>query len=641
MVSFTASGDLCFGKQVKLIAQESHSRVVVPLDEKIQFQFEEDKKVGISMIRFPYSLKSSLELPTDSDKFQRIDKILWNQSGDQLHFKFSKSFSSEEYKTYAYFEAEPPRIVIDFWSDKKPKKTKKVAKIKPVKKRVIAKPKRAVVRKLAAVKKASAPKLKTIFWDYPFISRLSWMDDWLKSRTFPDEGIKFRKAISRSKSDSHYQLIINLFTEGDYALCLKTIDMFYQNYSQHLYTRDIRFIEAASIIRLEGLAPNSGYREKGVGKLRALIDFERDDEINERSFHFLVQEDLKNNQIRSATDLLNKMIEKKTRDSKIYHYANFTLGQIYHDSEMYDSAEVRFSDALKSASNASEKKQVGFYQEVSNYMKYLKNGNYVIPQKLVSKIRKKYPKLYTKSKLLRFNQGESLFRSGQYADSLKIFDAFLKDFPDTVWASWAILRLGEIYEITDEKVIDAVEIYKNLLNRFPGTDAARIGFSRMVMNQVVRLDRRIDEPKFRFFLDELTHVSENYKDSRMGKLALVAKGRLFLATGRFREGYEFLKIVSPGRFQGEFRKIFLSDISSAIEARIIELLRDGKYSEAVAIYENNKRDFLKSFTDKNLKFYLAYALSLLGRHEDSLSLFSKKIDFKKICGLESVSRESR
>jgi len=114
-------------------------------------------------------------------------------------------------------------------------------------------------------------------------------------------------------------------------------------------------------------------------------------------------------------------------------------------------------------------------------------------------------------------------RSGDYANSARLFQAFLADHPDGAYAPNALYWLGESYYVTQNYQLAQAQ-FEALLQRYPTHDKApgamlKVGLSQLGQQQLDAAERTLDEVTRRYPGTDAARVASD-------RLSAIQLGRL-------------------------------------------------------------------------------------------------------------------
>jgi outer membrane protein assembly factor BamD (BamD/ComL family) len=669
-----------FTESVELESNERYTRLILPTSKDViteqPFELKEDALSQSVELRFFTSpnldLDSELEANDPNGRIQSLDYR------DQA-LKIQLSESRLPIKTYLYTKDFPPRVILDLWrapdssdstekasttssqglgvlssgvegsgvqsnelpspSSAGPNSQKKEGdqnrELASTQSPSTQKPREAPSKTNSSKSankeaknssKRSIPSLETIYWDYPFLVDKGRLKEAVSLFSYPDQDYEPMKPLGERKVDSHYELIRNLYSKKDYALALKAIDMFHKKYTDHFYEREIQFIKASCQLRLQALSPDRALKKDSIQALKALIDYERDDQINKLAFNYLLSEAVHVREESSlAVETLNPFLEKTTRDHSLHWQAAYFLGLTYLNQGVFSAATEKLLIAEKAAPK-NQRKKIQYLRRFTAVMDRLDKGNNLIPQEEFQALEKEFPKRTKKDPAFIFNRGESLFRLSRYEESLEYFDHFADRFPERDWTAYALVRMGEIFELQGENPKFSLELYKNALNRFPISEAAKVARARLALIQYVRYKKGVSSERFKFTMDRLEENIKSWVESNSARLSVIAKARMYLAKGEYESAFNFLKPYDGAQFKGEFASILDRTKSQSLESTLVSLIRDKRFKDAVELYESTVKtapEKKKQWVDEELSFYMAYALFHENEYEKSKKLLSE------------------
>ncbi|RZA07113.1 MAG: tetratricopeptide repeat protein [Proteobacteria bacterium] len=400
------------------------------------------------------------------------------------------------------------------------------------------------------------------------------------------EGLwKFTDGNKATDEGRAYEFVKKLFDQKKYGLALKSIEISRRDYPKSPHADELRFLEALCYRRLGEATTTASLSKKADATLRELAN-EKNAKGEELPFAqairlYFAQKDYVAGNWMEAIPNLEYVAAKAGPAAKEFPYLQMMLAECYGHADDPRRAE-RIYRYLSEKFPKHVLAKEGTYRKVDllatakNYERVAEEG----PAAL-----KAYPEHEKDRSEVLFNMGEANFALGRFDQAEKNFRRFAEISSAQTNAALAWVRVGEIRELNKGDLKGAREAYLSAKNGYP--------FSPGDLTATVRL-ARIDaatEKEPAFIVKTLQDIiADKSIDEDLRRMAELALGPYLLRT---EEGPRALELARQGMAQndGVAFEAYKKNYLDALYAKLLGLAKAKRYSEAVALYEKERKWF--------------------------------------------------
>lgn len=593
--------------------------------------------------------KSIIQLKTLKNQYVEKIEIL---PGVNLKHKIVFFLKGKDIQSFDYITDQPSRLVVDFFKeDALPKKqvveakkpeAKKVAKLPAKKSRAPAGVDFLINEKKEEPKIAPsvldgadptysrfkiedyeiqdaaiiASKLN-LYIRYPML--LVPMNDLAEINAQPNQ---YEIPVQEDDENKKARLLLSLFKKGKLdpetqekegiekprnAVFLKGLELFRKEYPNSKYKEALDFMEADTYYNLWLKDKNTSDFELAMSLYTKILLSVKASKYHDRTERFMGYAYMDRQDYLTAFTVFQKYVNRNPESPHIYRIkiamaeCLSKLNNTADALKIYNEIEADSKAGLNSAEAAFRKGDI--YAETKQYDQAI--AEYEKSLKKYAQHQKDYPNAY-------YNIAESKFWLPRTRENLKgslnSYIEFLKKYPKSEHASYAMERIGEVLEMLGATPKKYNGAYRETIYRYNNSQAAGIAKIRMLRAQIPNMkDKEVD--------DEIAKVNEFIKTSNLEKLTE-------FKTIMISDGY-----YSAKNYDAALKNLItfyqehpLSDYLDVFKKRIVQTINDqigfsvdkGDYLKAFQIYGQNAGSWLKGSDRIDTNYMLAQAFEKSG-----------------------------
>ncbi|WP_413558768.1 tetratricopeptide repeat protein [Bdellovibrio sp. HCB209] len=562
------AGCLCFG----LVATAANNKVngfinfqgdTVHLELMGQQNWDYDVKrlddKGQTIVRMTVpALDESTIKSLNTFKSDMVTKVSVDAQGTDGKSIISFTLSGESIETFDYLTDQPSRLIMDFYlnpnmvktakklpakaepakTEEAPKATKSVAKVKTATNRKPA-TSDALTIKEGAPTVAQADQIQSGIFDGgdPNYERFSIKPYDIKEEaiirakdnyyiSFPMletpvtqwEKLKITPTIyeivpKQTEENKQARLLLTLFEKERYAVYLKTREWFREKYPKSEYNEIIDFMTGDVNLALYNKEGKISYFDEAIQKYKEAIEKYPKSPLAERTSLKVGYLTLERGDNLAALRLFKEHIDNKNfggKESLSKDLARMGTGLAFMRLNKWEDAVAQFDDIEKNSQNRDLKVEAAYrrgdvWVRARNYAKA--TAEYQNALKQYPEGQNSYPNAY-------YNQAESMFGMKQYPQSLDMYREFVKKFPSSDHAPYAMTRLGELLDILGADKSRVMGAYLETYFRYGETPSAVIARLRLLsarmkgmkpkettnaVKEIMELAKKVDLPNMEQF----------------------------------------------------------------------------------------------------------------------------------------------
>jgi tetratricopeptide (TPR) repeat protein len=487
---------------LQLQSLKTHSRLSIQLDPSVETDWKETAE-GFTLTLRGVAIQDlylgGSELASIRDG--RLSGITVEEAGSDVVLRGTWSFARGEsalanpkMERFTYREKDPARFVVDFWpkagvtkveAERKKKESVRQASID----RAEAEAKRRRDRRIAAEKALAIEVDVSRFCKEPlqddidvFLELIPFHEapalGEFMPQGMPDENYPFLEPKAGTPEEKSVRLALDLFKKRDYALTVRTLDLYFKEFPKSLHRTDMEFLRANALLRLSMEGAGSPVlkeqaerffdevREKNPGTPSALA-----------SALYLAEQKRKADNSLQAIERYQWLSTRYPKHRNVWAWRMLAAEELYRIKQT-DRAVQEYewveANAPTPEARASAATRIGDA--------YLHRMQYDRALAAYFRAAQRFPKEAGKSPSLQVNRGESLYWLGQYDRAQAQFEKFIQEFPGHP-AGWrALLRLAEIEgRKPGEAAAQASrDRFLETVNRYPFSPGAVVARMRMV-----------------------------------------------------------------------------------------------------------------------------------------------------------------
>lgn len=580
-------------EEPKIQSLSAYTRIQIPVSGASSFrQVNGSGEARITIDRVRAASLAALSSLSD----RRVSSITVTPQGlDKA--EITLRFPQADIQSFAYLQG--GSLVVDLWKqdkgqDKAEIQTPAVQPAPVAAKKIASKPAKAK-RKLASTGNAEEVRVKAqilplsrereLFTRFVLpvpeltIEHKAWS---LPPKLDVENQWKFAAADRNTDDGRGFWLAQKLFGEGKFGLTVKTAEITLRDNPETEHAEELRLLQAFSYKKLGETTKNESLRQRADQMLSELAAKRTEGKAPpfHRQLHsYFAQKAYARQDWLQAITHLEYVREHSSKGDGELPYVLLILADVYGKVGEPRRAERLYRFLTESVPNLAPAKEAA-YRSVDllasekNYQRVTEEGAAAIDA---------FP-AYEKSRPeVVFNLGEAHFWLGNYARSEKYFRRYVENYSAQTNAAMAWVRLGEIAEISRGAIAEARQHYYKAKNGYP--------FSRGDLVAGVRL-ARIDVNTEK----DVDFVSKNLRETlqdksidgdfrRMTELVYVD---YLLVSGDTEPAIQ-LSRRGMGESDGVAFEAYKHALVKSLFAKLRKLNKEGKHSEAIALFDKEKK----------------------------------------------------
>ncbi|MGB0453485.1 MAG: tetratricopeptide repeat protein [Bacteriovoracaceae bacterium] len=583
-------------------------------------------------------LASNLE--QDFKALQYDQKLIKSikSSQDGNIFVLEIALSDADIDSFDFYQEQEKYFAIDLWSkaiaDDKVlgAQQKPVIKDEPLvaKKKVKSAPQKAPVKKkvqkvsknkslLKSSKSVVRTKKKLNYLDFRYGAAFVWDYDpllpehesaILLSRKTPEYFYPIKnRDYEKSEDEAHLQIAINFFREKKFGLMHKSLDMYVEKYGDKKNSEIIEYIRAIAILNGNLKAGELKPVKAAIVMLENVGKKTKDYELKKATFRYL--QTYYDQEGDTVTALVYaKRLYVVSKENYDYEQSKLSVEKI-----LSYIAKLNQIDHLKNLAVDKTISKLIQGQKIDAYKSYalLSTNKTTELIDLYKRNRKSYAKPIHES--LLFNTAEAHFREGQYTQSIKLFDEFLKHYSYHAFSERARLRIALAYELSGKNIKQTINLYKNAINR---ASQQLVQYEAKLRYVGLKYLRKVKPTKS----DKEVIVFLNRKSTETEKLSPDLEQLLWLVRLRayvkdqdYDTALTYLRALPLKTIARVRERAFIADGSEIISGFIEKKFNEGREHIVVRLWEVYAKDYIQKVA---LDPYLNY---IVGKSYLSLGFF--------------------
>ncbi|MBO9665254.1 MAG: tetratricopeptide repeat protein, partial [Bdellovibrio sp.] len=321
--------------------------------------------------------------------------------------------------------------------------------------------------------------------------------------------------IAPKSSDENKQarLLLTLFEKQRYGVYLKTQEWFKEKYPKSEYNEIIDFMTADVHLALWQQQNRPSSFDEAIQKYKEAIAKYPNSPLAERTSLKIGYLTLERGDNLSALRLFKEHIENKNfgdKNAVSKDLARMGMGLAFMRLNKWEDAVAQYEDVEKNSTNRDLKVEASYrkgdvWVRAKNFAKSV--AEYQNSLKKYPEAQNFYPNAY-------YNQAESLFGMQKYPQSLDLYREFVKKFPSSDHAPYAMTRLGELLDILGADKSRVMGAYLETYFRYGETPSAVIARLRLLsarmkgmkqkeaanaVQEIMELAKKVDLPNMEQF----------------------------------------------------------------------------------------------------------------------------------------------
>lgn len=602
-------------------------------------------------------VKVELTLPEMSDEAIRkaknwkggqVTKVTVGKAGTSGKTLLTFHVSDKNIQAFDYLTDDPPRLILDFYTDEEPQKkaAEKVSTpITPTKvaTKLPGKRKPAATEFIKGKFKEDALAEKELEFRHgifdggdPDFTRFSIKDYEIREEakiasqrniyiSFPQLRVErphlkdllnspplYEVVPQETDENKVARLLLTLFNKKRPAVFLKTLELFRKQFPKSKYSEIVDYMEADVYYDLWQKSKGNPEFEKAATLYRGLIEKYPDSPLVERTLLLLGYSYLEKGDSLGALMGLQRFLRYRP-SSKYYDNVRLTIAEAYLTLKKPDDAINAYEEIL--AAPRSQKAAIDSQYSMGDV--YFKQADYLKTIEAYNVATKKYPESAKDYPNAFYNKAESLFWLGRHKESLEGYRDFLRRFPAHQHCGFAMARLGELLEIfgADERRTLGAFLEGYFRNR--GSEGAKISRARIISHRM----KTMREKELASALKELNEIRDQSQLKEINEFITLMISDGFFGRAEHEKAIEPLIKFYQDNPTSPNLEVFKKRIVRAITERTKHLVETGNEVLALREFATYSDSWLKGDDRIDIKFHVARAHEKLSVDDEALSIY--------------------
>ena len=418
------------------------------------------------------------------------------------------------------------------------------------------------------------------------------------------------RSFKKNDQEAHLQLTINLYRKKKWGLMYKSIKLFQQKYGMNTEWELLEFIKANAILRENIENPNPDLFKNAFSILSTLTEKSENYELKKAIYKYLLTFYMEKGE-HLKTLQLAKNYYAGTRDN-----FDFEESAIPAEAMLNSLAKLGQIEKIQELSTEKTMKKILPAQLMMAYQSFslLRAGD--LPS-LVSLYEKNKASLIKPiDPVIMYNTAEAYFRLGRFADALKLYEEFVKNYSHEFVASNANLRIALCSDLLDRNYQETLDLYKKAIDQSIDSNVsyeARIRYVAFRSVRKIALDDR--DREIRIFLETDKNSSVN-PDKNLNKLLQQVRLRTLIVDEKYKEALAYLTLLPMVSMAKIDVRVFDGDGAEIIYGIISDLYKKSEYSQVIKVWQTYKDKYVdKVALDPFINFIVGSSYVKLGLYK--------------------------
>lgn len=424
--------------------------------------------------------------------------------------------------------------------------------------------------------------------------------------------------ISPKPTDENKQarLLLNLFEKHRYAVYLKTVQWFKDKYPSSTYNEIIDFMTADVNLALSQEPEKIKTYEDAIQKYKEAITRYPNSPLTERTSLKIGYLALEHADNLGALRLFNEHIANKNfggKESLSKDLARMGLGLAYMKLNRWEDALAQYDDIEKNSIHRDLKVEAAYRRGDVG----VKSKNYAKAVSEYQNALKKYPEGEAFFPNAYYNQAESLFGMQKYPQSLDLYRDFVKKFPSSEHAPFAMTRMGELLEILGADKSRVMGAYLETYFRYGENPTAVVSRLRLLSARMKSMKPKETENAVK----EIMSLAKKVDLPNIEQFATVMVADGYAQHGEFDKSTALLskyyKEHPTSVDVGLLTQRIVANINNKLDAQV----NDGDFIGALKTHNQYSDSWLKNSKRLDTKFNVGHAFEMAGVPAESTKYY--------------------
>lgn len=422
--------------------------------------------------------------------------------------------------------------------------------------------------------------------------------------------------IGDSEENKRARLVLTLFKNKRNNVFLKTADWFVKNYPDSEYREMIQYMTADVLLELYNESNNVQYYDLAIQKyIQTMNEFPKSD-LNERTSLKIGFLALKRGDVLNAMRYFGNHIDRKDLKGKSsIDIARLGLAEAYLRLNKFEEAINQY-DVIEATSPFQDYKIEAAYRRGD--IEY-KRENFKGAIQAYQSAFKKYPQSKSLFPNTSFNLSEALFTEKKYKDSLQNYTDYLKRFPDTAEAPYALTRVGETLEILGADPAKSMGAWMETYFRYGESPRAIVARLRTLSTRM----KSMNATELEEAVKNINELSKKSDLKNVDQFATIMISDGYFKRGDYPQALDLLQKYHKANPSLVENKHITQRIQSNIHKLMANQYEKGEYLKALRTHKKYFEDWMKKANRWDDTYVLGQTYENLGANKDAYQQYEK------------------
>lgn len=427
---------------------------------------------------------------------------------------------------------------------------------------------------------------------------------WEKIKTTPTV---YEIAPKSTEENKQARLLLTLFEKERYGVFLKTQQWFKEKYPKSEYNEIIDFMTADVHLALSKQPEYQRSYDEAMQKYKEAITKYPKSPLAERTSLKLGYLSLEHGDNLGALRLFKEHIDNKNfggKESLSKDLARMGMGLAFMRLNKWEDAVAQFDDIEKNSTHRDLKVEAAYRRGDV----WIKARNYAKAVDEYQKALKKYPEGQSYYPNAYYNQAESLFGMEKYPQSLDLYRDFVKKFPSSDHAPFAMTRMGELLEILGADKSRVMGAYLETYFRYGENPSAVVARLRLLSARMKGMKPKETENAVK----EIMSLAKKVDLPKMEQFATVMVADGYTQRGEFDKSIDLLSKYYKEHPNTVDVPLMTQRIVANINNKLESQVNDGDFIGALKTHSKYSDSWLKNSKRLDTKFNVGRAFEMAG-----------------------------
>ncbi|HWU44231.1 MAG TPA: tetratricopeptide repeat protein, partial [Bdellovibrio sp.] len=410
-----------------------------------------------------------------------------------------------------------------------------------------------------------------------------------------------------TEENKQARLLLTLFEKQRYGVYLKTVQWFREKYPQSEYNEIIDFMTADVHLALSQQSSNTRDYDEAIQKYKEAIAKYPKSPLAERTSLKIGYLALEHGDALGALRLFKEHIDNKNfggNDTLSKDLARMGTGLALTKLNRWEDAVAQYDELEKNSIHRDLKVEAAYRRGDV----WIKAKNYAKAVDEYQKSLKKYPEGQSYYPNAYYNQAESYFGMQKYPQSLDLYRDFVKKFPSSEHAPYALTRMGELLEILGADKSRVMGAYLETYFRFGENPMAVVARLRLLSARMKGMKPKEADNAVKEIMSLATKV--DLPNIEQFATVMVADG--YTQRGEYDKSVDLLSKYYKEHPMNVDVPLITNRIVTNINNKLITQVNDGNFIGALKTHNQYSDSWLKNSKRLDTKYNVGRAFEMAG-----------------------------